>query len=132
MERSHSEIDVDIVSEQVAAGFQESPVLPRIRWVFAFSAAQQHVQAHVRPHGQRLLALGVAIDVSEDNVLPGCEHPSQSKVDTTRGEHMWSNLHAGSPGFPRSAVDASIGSEREVASQSGACAPPTAASTQLP
>jgi AraC-like DNA-binding protein len=32
-----------------------------------------------------LLALGVAIDVSEDKVLPGCEHPSQSKVDISRG-----------------------------------------------
>jgi hypothetical protein len=32
-----------------------------------------------------LLALGVAIDVSEDKVLSGCEHPRQSKVDTARG-----------------------------------------------
>ena len=30
MERSHSEIDADIVSEQLASGFQESPVLARI------------------------------------------------------------------------------------------------------
>jgi hypothetical protein len=30
MERSRSEIDADIVSEQVASGFQESPVLARI------------------------------------------------------------------------------------------------------
>lgn len=30
MERSHSEIDADIVSEQLASGFQDSPVLPRI------------------------------------------------------------------------------------------------------
>jgi hypothetical protein len=32
-----------------------------------------------------LLALGVAIDVSEDIVLSECEHPSQPKVDTARG-----------------------------------------------
>ncbi|MFO0207430.1 MAG: helix-turn-helix transcriptional regulator [Betaproteobacteria bacterium] len=32
-----------------------------------------------------LLALGVAIDVSEDKVLPECEHASQPKVDTARG-----------------------------------------------
>jgi AraC-like DNA-binding protein len=32
-----------------------------------------------------LLALGVAIDVSEDNVLSEFEHPSQPKVDTARG-----------------------------------------------
>jgi AraC-like DNA-binding protein len=32
-----------------------------------------------------LLALGVAIDVSEDNVLSECKHPSQPQVDTARG-----------------------------------------------
>ena len=32
-----------------------------------------------------LLALGVAIDVSEDKVLSECEHPSQPEVDAARG-----------------------------------------------
>ena len=32
-----------------------------------------------------LLALGVGIDVSEDNVSSECEHPSQAKGDTARG-----------------------------------------------
>jgi AraC-like DNA-binding protein len=56
-----------------AAGFSSSAHLSStFRRMFGLTASD-------------LLALGVAIDVSEDKVLPGCEHPSQSKVDISRG-----------------------------------------------
>ncbi len=56
-----------------AAGFSSSAHLSStFRRMFGLTASD-------------LLALGVAIDVSEDKVLSGCEHPSQSKVNTMRG-----------------------------------------------
>lgn len=59
MERSHSEIDVDIVSEQPVSGFQESPVLPRI-WVGPARALYVGPGLDLSPH----LNLATTIAVS--------------------------------------------------------------------
>ena len=49
MGRSHSEICVDIVAEQVASGFQESPVLPRI-WTGPARALYVGPGLNLSPH----------------------------------------------------------------------------------